>query len=53
MFVLVRLVMGDKGISWASGCGTKFVMASMTRTRGVRVLFDEGVMLGDTSDDTS
>lgn len=44
-FVLARLVTGLNGISWASGCGMKFVMASMTRTLGI---LDEaaGVTLG-------
>lgn len=46
-FVLVLLVTGDSGISCASGWATKFVMASMTSTRGGRVLADDGVMLGE------
>lgn len=46
-FVLVRLVTGDKGMSCASGCGTKLVMASMTNTRWGRLLLEDGAMVGD------
>lgn len=46
-FVLVRLVTGDRGMSCASGCGMKLVMASITSTRCGRALLEEGVMVGD------
>lgn len=45
--VLVLLVTGDSGISCASGWAMKFVMASITNTRGGRALADDGVMLGE------
>lgn len=52
-FVLALLMAGDSGISCASGCGRKLVMASMTRTRGVLSVLDAGAMLGAKLDEES
>jgi hypothetical protein len=52
-FVLALLMAGDSGISCASGCGRKLVMASMTRTRGVLWALDAGAMLGAKLEDES
>lgn len=52
-FVLALLMAGDSGISCASGCGRKLVMASMTRTRGVLSVLDVGAMLGAKLDEES
>jgi hypothetical protein len=40
------LVTGESGISCASGWGLKFVMASITSTRGAMSVLDDGKMLG-------
>lgn len=52
-FVLALLIAGDRGISCASGCGRKLVMASMTRTRGDLSVLDDGAMLGAKLDEVS
>lgn len=52
-FVLALLMAGDSGISCASGCGRKLVMASMTRTRGGLSALDAGAMLGAKLDEAS
>lgn len=52
-FVLALLMAGDRGISCASGCGRKLVMASMTRTRGGLSVLDAGAMLGAKLDEAS
>lgn len=52
-FVLTLLIAGDSGISCASGCGRKLVMASMTRTRGGLSVLDDGAMLGAKFDEAS
>lgn len=51
--MLALLIAGDSGISCASGCGRKLVMASMTRTRGDLSVLDDGAMLGAKLDEVS